>query len=129
VSAGISDTRTRLTEVCRWAPGNQRYGATVDPDNDDERERTTALIQRDALLGLLDRSSADQPLAHTVSRDQLRSRAVTRNDIATAEAEPFARPVEPDPDDIDLAPSLSPLLVLAVITVLLVAFIAAMHLR
>ena len=93
----------------------------------EDADKTTVQIHRDALLGLLDRSVAEPaPLAHTVSREQLRSRAVTRNETPTAEREAQS-PVEPL--DIDLTPSLSPWLVAAVIALLLVVFIAAAHIR
>jgi hypothetical protein len=93
----------------------------------EDSDKTTVQIHRDALLGLLDRSVAEPaPLAHTVSRAQLRARAVTRNETPTAEREAQA-PVEPL--DIDLTPSLSPWLVAAVIALLLVVFIAAAHIR
>jgi hypothetical protein len=93
----------------------------------EDADKTTVQIHRDALLGLLDRSVAEPaPLAHTVSREQLRARAVTRNETPTAEREAQS-PVEPL--DVDLSPSLSPWLVAAVIALLLVVFIAAAHIR
>jgi hypothetical protein len=84
-------------------------------------------MQRDALLGLIDRSIAPPAaLAHTVSREELRSRAVTRDETPTAEL-PVQQPVEPL--DVDLTPPLSPWLIAGVIAVLLVVFIAATHLH
>lgn len=96
--------------------------------DDSETEKTTVTIHRDALLGLLDKSIAEPaPLAHTVSREQLRSRAVTRDETPTAESAPIEPQVEPG--DIDLSPSLSPWLIAAVIALLFVVFIAATHLH
>jgi hypothetical protein len=94
---------------------------------DNDPDKTTVTIHRDALLGLIDKSVAPPaPLAHTVSREQLRSRAVTRDEaLDKAVAEP--PPVEPL--DMDLTPPLSPWLVAAVIALLLVVFIAATHLH
>lgn len=98
----------------------------MEPEDNDDRDAPTVTMHRDALLGLLDQSAAQPaPLAHTVSREQLRSRAVTRNDIVTPE-EP-AQPVEPL--DTDIRHSLSPWLVAGVIVLLLVAFLAASHLH
>ena len=97
----------------------------------EDSDKTTVQIHRDALLGLLDRSVAEPaPLAHTVSRAQLRARAVTRNETPTGERAAEAAPETPvEPLDIDLTPSLSPWLVAAVIGLLLVVFIAAAHMR
>jgi hypothetical protein len=96
----------------------------VDREQTDE-DRPTVTIHRDALLGLIDASTAQPtPLAHTVSREQLRSRAVTRNETPTAERDVVEPTQEVEPLDLDLTPPLSPLLVLAVLAVLLVAFIA-----
>jgi hypothetical protein len=90
-----------------------------------EADKTTVTIHRDALLGLIDQSIAQPaPLAHTVSRDQLRSRAVTRNDVVTAQMR--AQQEEVEPLDTDLSPSLSPYLVW-MIALLLVVFIVAVR--
>lgn len=90
-----------------------------------EADKTTVTIHRDALLGLIDQSIAQPaPLAHTVSRAQLRSRAVTRNDVVTAQMP--AQPGEVEPLDTDVSPSLSPYLVW-MIALLLVVFIAAVR--
>lgn len=93
-------------------------------ETDAEAQKTTVTIHRDALLGLIDQSIA-QPasLAHTVSREQLRSRAVTQNDVVTM----HMQPPEVEPVDSDLSPSLSPHLVAAVIALLVVVFIAAVR--
>ncbi len=88
--------------------------------------RPTVTIHRDHLLGLIDQSVSRQPRAHTVSRAELRSRAVTKNEVATAEM-PVVAQVEPL--DTDLSPQLSPHLVAAVIALLLVVFLAVLQAR
>jgi hypothetical protein len=95
-----------------------------DPD------RPTVTIHRDALLGLIDQSIA-QPatLAHTVSRDQLRARAVTRNETPTAERQAVGADDLVEPLDTDLTPPLSPWLVVGVLALLLFVFIAATQFR
>jgi hypothetical protein len=96
-------------------------------NNDNSSERPTALMQRDALLGLIDRTAErDAPLAHTVPRERLRSRAPTREELAALDIAPLSSsPRASDPElDADLSPPMSPLLVLAVIAVLVVTFIA-----
>ncbi len=88
-------------------------------------------MHRDALLGLI-AQTIDQtivrpaPLAHTVSRAQLRSRAVTRNEATANEMPPIG---EVEPLDTDLTPQLSPHLVAAVIALLLIVFVAVVHSR
>jgi hypothetical protein len=91
-------------------------------DDDDDPDRPTVTIRRDALAGLIHKTSTTR--AHTVSRDQLQSRG-TNDDLARARLAPLERPVEPKADEA----AFPPLLVLAVITVLLVAFIASTQLR
>jgi hypothetical protein len=95
-----------------------------------ESERPTVTIERDALLGLIDQTVA-QPasLAHTVSRDQLRSRAVTVNETPTAERQAVEPDFDVEPLDMDLSPTLSPWLVTAVLALLLVVFIAVARLQ
>ncbi|HEY5922663.1 MAG TPA: hypothetical protein VIV11_13370 [Kofleriaceae bacterium] len=89
---------------------------------DSNSDQPTKTIARDALLGLIDQSTAPAiARAHTVSREQLRSRAVTRNEATTN-----GRSAEPEELlDTDISPSISPILVAAVILLLVVAFIAA----
>ena len=97
---------------------------------DANADKPTQTIERDALRGLIDQSVAEPaPLAHTVSRDRLRARAVTRNETPTAEREAVvvAEPVEPV--DMDLTPPLSPWLVAGVIALLVFVFIAATQFR
>jgi hypothetical protein len=74
--------------------------------------KPTALIERDRLRELIDASTEPepQPLAHTIRREKLR-----------VDREPML--------DTDIRPSLSPILVAAVIALLIVAFIAATHVR
>lgn len=99
-------------------------------DNNNESERPTALIHRDALLGLIDQSAEHAPSRpHTVPRDQLKSRGSNPQivDVAPLQATP---PSATDGElDQELSPPLSPLVVLAVIAVLVVTFIAATQLR
>ena len=92
-----------------------------------ESDRPTVTIERDALLGLIDRSAAEPaPLAHTVSRAALRARAVTRDEAEDAYTAPVAWQ---DPIDTDIRPTISPWLVAAVLLLLAIAFIAAAHAR
>jgi len=74
--------------------------------------KPTALIERDRLRELIDASTEPEPqaLAHTIRRDKLR-----------LDREPML--------DTDISPSLSPILVAAVIALLIVVFIAATHIR
>lgn len=96
----------------------------------DEAERTTVTIHRDALLGLIDKSIAPQaPLAHTVSREQLRSRAVTVDEAPIVETPVAEAPPAVEPLDMDLTPPLSPWLIAAVAALLLAVFIAAMQIH
>jgi len=72
----------------------------------------TALMERDRLRELI-AATADpepQPLAHTIRRHLLRTQEVREDALET-----------------DIRPSLSPILVAAVITLLVIAFIAATH--
>lgn len=102
-------------------------------DNNNGSERPTALIQREALLGLIDQSAErEAPRPHTVSRELLRSRAETREEVQIVDVAPLqpssSTPIDGELDD-DLGRPLSPVLVLAVIAILLVTFIAATQLR
>jgi len=83
--------------------------------------RPTALIERDRLQQLIDATiePEPQPLAHTIRRDKLRPDREPMLD--TDMQEPML--------DTDIRPSLSPILVAAVIALLIVAFIAATHVR
>ena len=106
---------------------NRRYRFLVEREHNNS-DQPTKRIDRDALLPLIDQSTAPAiALAHTVSREELRSRAVTRNDIATTEMAPFERPAAPleEPVDTDISPTVSPMLIGMVILLLVVAFIAA----
>ena len=107
---------------------NRCYRLIVQPDDNDQ-ERTTVTIERDALLGLLDRTIAEPlPLAHTVSRAQLRSRAMTLDESAGQRERPHEAPWD-ESLDTDITPSLSPMLVAAILLLLTVAFLAAAHAR
>jgi hypothetical protein len=84
--------------------------AFVVQENDEDRPTLT--IHRDALLGLIHRSGT-APSPHTVPREQLRARG-SHDDLL---------------QDDDLTPSLSPILVAGVIVLLAIVFLAALHVR
>lgn len=92
---------------------------------DSNSDRPTVTIHRDHLLGLIDQSATKHPRAHTVSRAELRSRAVTKNEAVAVEVPCLESPVEPL--DTDVSPQLSPHLVAAVIALLLVVFLAVVQ--
>jgi hypothetical protein len=73
--------------------------------------KPTALIEREQLRELIDASAEPDrpPRAHTIRRELLRAREDALNT--------------------DIRPSLSPILVAAVVTLLIIAFIAATHVR
>ena len=73
--------------------------------------KPTALIEREQLRELIDASADPEPppRAHTIRRELLRARE--------------------DALDTDIRPSLSPILVAVVVTLLIIAFIAATHVR
>jgi hypothetical protein len=79
--------------------------------------KPTALIERDRLRELIDATAEPTPpaRAHTIRRELLRGNT--------------QRVAPDDPLDTDIRPSLSPILVAAVITLLVIAFIAATHAR
>jgi hypothetical protein len=85
--------------------------AFVVQENDD---RPTVTIHRDALLGLIHKSAPASP--HTVQRDRLCPRGQRDSLVPQREAP-------------ELMPSLSPILVAAVIILLTIAFLAAAHAR
>jgi hypothetical protein len=85
--------------------------AFVVQDND--KDQPTVAMQRDALLGLIHKSSA-APSPHTVPREQLRAR--DSHDLLKDEWD-------------HVTPSLSPILVIGVIALLVFVFLAAVHAR
>lgn len=89
----------------------------------------TALIERDALRGLIDRTSTPEPAyVRTVPRARLRP----RTDVEIVDVAPLQRlpaRARTDRSFDDLGPSVSPLLVLGIIALLIVTFIAATQLR
>jgi hypothetical protein len=78
--------------------------------------KPTALIERDRLRELINASVEPEPTLrpHTIRRELLRSNA---------------RTVANDDLDTEIRPTLSPILVAVVITLLVIAFIAATHVR
>jgi hypothetical protein len=96
---------------------------------DDDSEQTTALIRREALLGLIDRTSAPEPAyVRTVPRDQKRSgKGVEVVDVSALQPLPARRQRSAEGEG-DLG-RVSPLLVWGIITLLIVTFIAATQLR
>lgn len=105
------------------------------------REPPTVTLDREALLGLLDQSTVVEPppRPHIVPRAELKSRAPTRpvpilpaerpkqqlDDAAALDLEwPEGSLADVDPDDIDLTPSISPLVLWGVLGLLLAVFIA-----
>lgn len=90
-------------------------------DNDNESDRPTALMHRDALAGLLDKTS-ERNAPHTVPREVLRARGSSRH-VEILDVAPID-PRRPRSDLDDVEPELSPLLVLGVIALLVTVFIA-----
>ena len=97
-------------------------------DNDSDPEQTTALLQRDALLGLIDQTvERERSKPHTVPRERVRARGSSRH-VEIVDVAPLAPQRPRDERDTD-EPTLSPWLVLAVISLLIFTFIAATQLR
>lgn len=77
------------------------------------------MMPRDELLGLVDQTAAPelQPLAHTVSRHELRARGSTRD----------LKPIL-DADELDDEPPISPLAILFVLCLFVTLFVALVRL-
>jgi hypothetical protein len=98
-------------------------------NNDNDAEQPTALIEREALLGLIDRSAEpDRPRPHTVPRTRLRSRPARPSEVDIVDVSPLhprARGSGMNLRDYDPRPRV----LFAIVVVLLFTFVVAIQLR
>lgn len=97
----------------------------VQGEDNDDADGPTALMHRDALAGLLDKTS-ERHAPHTVSRELLRARGGPHH-VEIIDVAPID-PTRPRSDLDEVEPELSPMLVLGILALLVTVFIAVTQL-
>jgi hypothetical protein len=98
-------------------------------NNDNNADRPTALIERDALLGLIDRSAEPQRTGpHIVPRERVRSRVARPSALQIVEMSSLSGPSRDSGASVEDADP-RPRLLFAIIALLVFTFFVAIQLR